>query len=77
MKDKTLVRVLEIPEFRGQFHFSGPSIEPFLEYDCFRYETLEGLVDFVKRKPYYEPSCAYLILGFDFVLLIPKEIEHV
>ena len=77
MKDKALVRVLEIPEFRGQFHFSGPSIEPFLEYDWFRYETSEGLVDFVKRKQYYKPSCAYLILGFDFVLLIPKKIEHV
>ena len=35
MSNKTLVRVLEVPEFRGQFHFNGPSIEPFLEHDFF------------------------------------------
>lgn len=61
MKDKTVVRVLEVvPEFRGQFHFNGPSIEPFLEYDTFHSETSDGLVDFVKRKPYYKEGRDFL-----------------
>ena len=77
MRNKTLVRVLEVPEFRGQFHFNGPSIEPFLEHDFFHSETSDGLIDFVKRKPYYKEGRSFLILGFDFALLIPKEIEHV
>lgn len=70
MKDKTLVRVLEVPEFKGQFHFSGPSAEMFLEQDFFHSDTQEGLIDFVKRKPYYRVDRTYLILGFDFALLV-------
>lgn len=70
MKAKTLVRVLEVPKFKSQFHFNDPSAEMFLEHDFFHSDTQEGLIEFVKRKPYYNAGRTYLIFGFDFALLV-------
>ena len=72
-----LVRILEIPESTGNFHFGGGEPQTFMEVDWFRdeqptepdspgmMETEEGraqIADFVKGKRYYDPAKAYLVL---------------
>ena len=65
-----IVRVLEMPKFRGQFHFNGPSTELFLEHDFFNAETPDGLEDWIKRKPYYKPNKMYLVLAKNWAFTI-------
>lgn len=65
-----LIRVLEIPPSSGNFHFGGAEPQVFREVDWFRDEsgmmsTEEGrgqIADFVKRKNYFNPAKAYLVL---------------
>ena len=65
-----LIRVLVIPHSSGNFHFSGAEQQVFKEVDWFRdeagmMETPEGreqIADFIKKKKYFNPCCAYLVL---------------
>ena len=72
-----LIRVLEIAESTGNYHFGGGEPQTFMEVDWFRdeqpmepdspgmMETEEGraqIADFVKGKRYYDPTKAYLVL---------------
>ena len=68
--NQNLVRVFEIPEFNGELHFNGPSVESFLEYDFFNACFEEGLLEFIERKPYYRNDKAYLVLGKNFTFTI-------
>ena len=71
----SLIRVIEIPESTGNFHFSGGERQAFVEVDWFRDEnplteelmmnSEEGrdqIAEFIKAKWYFNPSKAYLIL---------------
>ena len=65
-----LIRVLEIPASSGNFHFTGGEPQWFIEVDWFReirgmMESEDGriqIADFIKRKPYFSKSKAYLVL---------------
>ena len=72
-----LIRILEIPEPSGNYHFGSGEPQTFVEVDWFRddplmgqegpgmMETEEGraqIADFVKGKRYYDPTKAYLVL---------------
>ncbi len=72
-----LIRVLEIAEPTGNFHFGSGEPQTFMEVDWFRdeqpmepdspgmMETEEGraqIADFVKGKRYYDPAKSYLVL---------------
>ncbi len=79
-----LIRVLEIAESTGNFHFDRGEPQTFMEVDWFRdeqptpdspgmMETEEGraqIADFVKGKRYYDPTKAYLVLhpGYSFTI---------
>lgn len=69
-----LIRVFEIPPCSGKFHFKGGEETPFVEVDWFRDDmgpsmaTPEGrtaIEAFIKRKQYYKPTRAYLVLHQD------------
>jgi len=65
-----LIRILEIPQSSGAFHFGGPEPQTFNEVDWFRDES--GMMDtpegrekiavFVREKRYYNADKAYLVL---------------
>ena len=68
-----LIRVLEIAESTGNFHFSDE--QPMASDSPGTMETEEGraqIADFVKGKPYYDPAKAYLVHDQLFYIVIEK-----
>lgn len=65
-----LIRVLEIPQSSGNFHFGGAEPQVFHEVDWFRDEhgmmnTEEGrhqIAEFISKKRYFNNAKAYLVL---------------
>ena len=72
-----LIRVLEIAPPTGNFHFGGGEPQTFVEVDWFRDDqeipggedytmaTEKGranIAEFIKKKSYFKPAKAYLVL---------------
>lgn len=76
----SLIRVFEIPEPTGNFHFNGGEPVEFVEVDWFVDDGMseewsdedarQVLRDFVRGKRYYDPRKSYLILHHRFTTVL-------
>lgn len=64
-----LVRVFEIPDGSGNYHFGGGEMQSFVEVDWFRDDSLDctqenqvAYTKFIRNKGYFNPQKAYLVL---------------
>lgn len=80
-----LIRVLVIPKSSGKFCFSGGNLQQWVEVDFFRddwlvqkespEETQKNLTAFIKQKPYFHESKAFLVLCEDCTFTVGYHAE--